>query len=123
MTTRDSSRSNEHAHARVIVTANGNDFRTLAAEYAVEALNVLRAGLKAKDEKVRFQAARDLAFVASRLPPKEAPPAELDGARLSALFENPPPELRAHLESYRRRENAKDAAAVDVNEVESTPKD
>jgi hypothetical protein len=83
-----------------------DEVRSVAREYAIDALEVLRTSLDSGDEKVAAAAARDLAYVWSKLPqPKEDPlstPEQLEQIR--QLIRQPPDVLAKILdeEGWRR---------------------
>jgi hypothetical protein len=84
-------------------TRAGSKFHALADEAAVEALKVLLQALRGRDPKLQFQAARDLAFIRSRL--TLDPAALLSGAdgeqreRVRALLRGPTKEFAEDLEA------------------------
>jgi hypothetical protein len=83
--------------ARASTSGAGSDLVSIVAEYTRDAVEVLRDALDSPDFRMRFQAARELAFVYGRMPsvgpvaiePARAlTPAERD-AKLAAALESP----------------------------------
>lgn len=84
--------------ARASTSGAQSDLRAIAAEYARDAIEILRDALDSKDFRVRFQAARELVFAFGKLPAsapaaiqeagKALTAAERD-AKLAAALESP----------------------------------
>lgn len=124
MAIRDSQKSSlVRVRARVYDAPSQAKNRAKLEELVTSALDVVEDILTTGEPHEQLEASRIVLQAAIRVYELQIPEtqsAEAD-ARLDALFENPPPALLAHLEAYRARENAREASAAPVNEVESTP--
>jgi hypothetical protein len=100
------------ARARLITAANGKTLWDVVDGYTLDALIELRMALDSPNPKIRFHAARDIAAVWTRMPPRPdaglVQPNETDeqrGQRLRTLFRHAPPVLRKALLEWKQEED------------------